>query len=842
MQIDAEHRLVTLSVGEFSSFTPYAKPGFGGASAIWRAQVGTIWHQRIQSDSAQAGEDMQDEVPISGALSWRSWEIRLSGRIDQLKREQRGDDSLTHLREIKSLSQPLPLQRDELLERYPHYPIQLLAYRELMIRDQAAPSDPSQPSPLPTTPRYHLELLLVEIGSGLTQSLTLDASYDGLLVDQLDAFVDYLESQQERLARLRSLLVRSAYPSPRPGQETIQRDLAHAFEHGKIALLQAPTGYGKTGVAWEYATRRLASGQSDRVLYLTSKTTGQTEAVARLKALLEPSSQSQLSTLQARTSPSASFWHIRNKQEHCINTEFRCSRATCPYLNDLHEKWKRSGLQRLYLLSYDEADLETVRAEGRATGICPYEIMRAGLGFRDIWIGDYAYLFSPQSARLLDEQNDFDPARTFLIIDEAHNLPSRVEGSFTYQFDVQMVYAAADDLHHLHASRRIQNLLKSLSQIIVELPCPADRRAASSRPSPTSLEPSAFQIDDFYDHLSQISQTLINEPLPYDDLQAETNDLLFLLSAAQASRQRGELRHQLWSPAAGAARLECIDSSRYIASQLSRYDGVLALSATFGPLDSYLSEIGLSDHRVLTDLQTPNTKEAEPIFHLNPPAPWRNDAYDIAIDLRVDTRYKQRGSHLETTADTIAKAAQAASPVVVFFPSYAYAKQALDALQVKHPFVRSELQPRAAGTLAERNAYLEQAIAFNDALFLILGSSYAEGIDSLGGKAGCAIVVSPALPEMNYLQETKRQHYESQGRNGFERAYLEPGIQKVNQALGRLVRAPEHKVKAILHCQRFAEPKTRSLLDPLYQSRAYLHTDADLENWLESKSSGGPEG
>ncbi len=831
MHIDAPNRQVTLSVGEFAAFTPYATPGFGGVSAVWRAQLGTEWHQRIQSESDQAGEGMQNEVSISGPLTWRNWTLHLTGRIDQLKSAA----DRTHLREIKTLSEPLPLDRDAVLERYPAYPLQLLTYRELLIR--TGRSDLGRD---PTTPKnFHLELLFVEIGSGLTQSLVLDKSYDSLFVDHLDTLVDYLEAKQERLARLRSLSVRPAYEVPRPGQENIQEELADAFSSSSITLLEAPTGYGKTGVAWEYAARRLAAGQCDRVLYLTSKSTGQTEALTRLKALLSKASspRNPKAEPQNPTSQPATFWHIRNKQEHCIHHEFRCSRQTCPYLDELHEKWKRSGLQRLYLLSQDELDLETLRAEGRVTGICPYEIMRAGLGQRDIWIGDYNYLFSPASARLLADQADFDPARTFLIVDEAHNLPSRVASSYTYEFSVHPVYAALDDLNQNKAPASLRSHFKTLANLLAT--ANSEPRSRNSSVKDASVDPATEA--DFRHALGKISELLTSEPLAYEELQPDTLELLFQISSAHAGQQRGELRHQLWSPAPGTLRLECIDAAKLISSQLSQYNGALFLSATLTPLESYLDEIGLTPQAEKASPQPsshhPKNRNPKPetqLSHLTPPAPWRNEAYNVAIDLRVDTRFKTRSIHLPTTAASIAAAAKTAGPAIAFFPSYAYAKQAQEALQFHHPELRVALQPRSGGSLADRNAYLEETLAFHDVLILILGSSYAEGVDTLGGKAGTAIIVSPALPEMNFIQEAKRRHHDEQGNNGFERAYLHPGIQKVNQALGRLVRSPDHKVKALLHCQRFADPKTKRLLDPLYQSKTYIHEEADLNEWLES--------
>ena len=136
-------------------------------------------------------------------------------------------------------------------------------------------------------------------------------------------------------------------------------------------------------------------------------------------------------------------------------------------------------------------------------------------------------------------------------------------------------------------------------------------------------------------------------------------------------------------------------------------------------------------------------------------------------------------------------------------------------------------------TVEQRAAFIDEALRFSEIIFLTLGSSFAEGVDMLGGKIKTAMVVSPALPEVNPVQQYKRDYYQNQNRDGFERAYLQPGIQKVNQALGRLVRAPGQSVKVLLQCNRFAESKTRSLLATQYQECSYIFTEQDMADWLE---------
>jgi Rad3-related DNA helicase len=174
----------------------------------------------------------------------------------------------------------------------------------------------------------------------------------------------------------------------------------------------------------------------------------------------------------------------------------------------------------------------------------------------------------------------------------------------------------------------------------------------------------------------------------------------------------------------------------------------------------------------------------------------------------------------------------ASAAIAVFFPSYAYAEAVQRSLENKNTVLRVALQPRLPDLTAQ-TAWIEEHLAFSDALFLVLGSSFAEGIDLLGGRVTHAMVVGPALPEVNAVQRTRMNALAGLGREGsFRRVYQIPGLQKVNQALGRLVRAPGHQAKVLLHCRRFAEPSYASLLATDYQMYAEIASDSDLQEWL----------
>jgi Rad3-related DNA helicase len=209
-------------------------------------------------------------------------------------------------------------------------------------------------------------------------------------------------------------------------------------------------------------------------------------------------------------------------------------------------------------------------------------------------------------------------------------------------------------------------------------------------------------------------------------------------------------------------------------------------------------------------------------------------ALKVAIDIRGDTRFSRRRQHLDEIATAVLALIKATEkPAIIYFSSYRYAIEANNRLGEISPLTKVVLQPRF-GSQRETNQFIDTAFVAGDALFLVLGSVFAEGIDFLGGKVDTAMIVGPALPEVNMLQKAKMEAYAGMDREeAFRRTYLIPGMRKVNQALGRLVRSPEHRARVILHCRRFDQPAFRALLDPVCREAPAFNCVEEIETWLE---------
>jgi DNA excision repair protein ERCC-2 len=769
VRFDLDRRRIELSVGELSGFQIGPQGSLGGGGGIWRAQLGTHWHQKLRSQAEAEGAGARFEVPVEGTLARRGWAVALAGRIDQVLDSASG----TVLREIKTVSRPVPAPEEELRADYPDYFVQLATYSALRGQGEAC------------------ELVFVEADTGLAQVVPLRAEDHALLSARLDRIAEFLDLRLRARERLRGLRFRRPFAEPRHGQEEALAGLLSAAGAGNAAVLfEAPTGFGKTGVLLECALRMLRGGTFERLVYLTSKSTGQLHVARTLRAMTEAGED-------LGGGPPVAAWHVRNKSEHCVNDVFQCVREACPYLDGAERRWPGSGLARFYLLEDEPRDLPALRAAGSAARICPYEITRASLAFNDVWIGDYNYVFSPESRSLFYERPGFEPARTLLVVDEAHNLASRAADAHSHAFEQSEAFAVADALRDSGAEARWVAEWDAWAAFL-----------ASLERSPALGEASA---SDARDRIARLAAGASAYPTDYAAVGSLASAAIWRMPALAEQLESYELPRLWWSPRGGDLSITCLDAAAAIGAAVGGFGGAVFATATPGPAERFAEACGIGDPALVRAA-----------------APWRDGAYDVAVDVRADTTFQQRARHARLTAETVEAlhASAAGGPVAVFFPSFAYAE--LVAAHVPG----AALQPRR-GELSAQGAWIEQGLDGGLALFLVLGSGYAEGIDLLGGRVHRAMVVGPALPEVNAVQRARLAALSGSGREAaFDRVYRIPGMQKVNQALGRLVRAPGQGAKVLLHCRRFSEEEYERLLAPEYRGGTTISDAGELASWL----------
>ncbi len=775
MQIDPIQRSVKISVGELARFQNTEHASFDGRQ-LWRAELGRQWHQRLEEATQEQYPQSQFEVSLKKTLTYKNWTFEIQGRIDQLIDSE---DGTLLINEIKTIRHPLPDDNSHLREKYPHYIAQAAIYWELIegLSDYAHFQTSAQ-------------LTYVDIDTGLSQILHLEAEDKSYLEHQFDALLPFLNDRSQARQRLSSIESKAPFPHLREGQSELIDALRAATLQRAHILVQAPTGFGKTGIVLHHALEHMKNGFFERLIYLTSKSTGQIQTLEQLHSM---------GTLR--------HVQMRNRKELSIDsTQHRCTGDTqCDA--HFHQKIRTLGFGPENLFQGTSFSIEHVKNLGGELGLCPYALTKWALPYAEIWIGDSNYVFNPSSQNVFSETYGYDPKKTLLIIDEAHNLPSRTADALSVELKAEIWEYLGETVLKSHASAPLRAIGKELLNFLKTLK------------GKSTLSPSqCYTVQDLFE---DFSRELENTPIYDSELPPKDLSNLYAIPKAKDILNEASDNFHLWSPRSEALKLECIDPSAWIANCLRPFASSIHMSATLHPIEHHLDAIGLSHSDSTTAIGY---------------APWRDCAHSVAIDARVDTRYSARQRYYHLTADTIDCLYQngQGKPIAIFFPSYQYAENIQRYLEELCPSLPVQIQEKNRA-LSEQQAFIESALANNAVLFLVLGSAFTEGIDALGGRVELAMVVSPALPEVNPLNQIKLEQAKLDNPStAFQKTYIIPAFQKIHQALGRLVRSPEHSAKILLHGRRFLQAEYREILAEEYRSDRLIRERSDLESWLNT--------
>ena len=780
MRIGIADRTVSLSAREFAEFRIGPGPVAGGARGRWRAELGQRWHRELRRRAREANDQSQFEVSLQGALERHGWRVNIQGRIDQILIS----GETVRLREVKSVTAELPAAEHELRARYACYLLQIAIYLTLA-RQQLAYTDRI----------LMAELLFVHVADGITQLVPVTSRDEAKLESQLDRLISFVEFRREAGASHSRVPTPPPYASLRPGQETAWQQVREAMESSRVLLFEAPTGFGKTGILLSAVLEAMQRARYDRVIYLTGKSTGQLSVLRHLEEMINP----RASGLR--------FYQVRNRSEHAIISSRHTCRSGASCRPSADEHWQEAGIDPTALFDGANPNLQMVRELGGRTGVCPFEISRALLPFADIWICDYNYVFSPLHRSFLFDLPAFNAAETLIIVDEAHNLPGRTNAAFSFELKADDIFELAADLVYAQVPRPLIAATEDLGRYLKSLP------------RTDCLEGSCvYELAESFSRVTELTATTrIEDEL----LSPESSESLRSCSRFPELLENSNIRTLIWCPRNGQLCFSSLDASAEIASTLHQFAGSIMMSATLSPTPIFASAFGLAHtHTHVIRAQ----------------APWRESAYSVAIDCRVDTRLRYRAQFFECTAATIQEVfAKDRECVAVFFPSYRYANDVFEAVQERYPSIPVAIQ-RPGADLSDQSSFLDASLDRPTVLFLILGSSYSESIDTLGGRVNTAIVVGPALPEVNAIQKARMEELSEQSRTeAFQKVYLIPAMTKINQALGRLVRAPGHHARVLLHGKRFAQPSYRELLDPELRKARKLQSRCQLHQWLRGE-------
>ncbi|MFI5120048.1 MAG: helicase C-terminal domain-containing protein [Thermoanaerobaculia bacterium] len=779
LTVDLAAKTITLSPGTLLGGVS-RRAGFDRGEGFERLWIGQAVHRRVLGENLANVPGYAVEKSIRLTYAVDDFTAVLEGRLDG--RFEEGGRVVVD--EVKSLHFAEDLAKLPGSPRLERFQLQLRWYMQAVAVAEGRP--------------VHGRLVLADIETGATKLLDVPhepvKTLDDLVYRTrmlLEAFLEERALAEAKAAEAATLVF--PHPRFRPGQREMVSAVARAAAQGEHLLVEAPTGIGKTAAAL-YPLLVGALARHRRLFVLTAKTTQQ-DIYER--------------TLGAIDGESFRSVKLRAKERMCANDVVLCHENHCPYAKDYGAKMEASGLLDRLLESHRHLDPDTVFEAARNETVCPFEVSLELAEEADVVLGDYNYVFDPVVA-LAGARDPSALSDSILLVDEAHNLVDRGRGYYSPELsDASLaeleqrigVSNAKTAWDAGEAARRLRKLV-------------ADAAAGLSEDEPEPVDLVALdeaRLDDLrLDFESLLVRHLADlraggERVPDDpvlDLYfsfARFHDVSKLVPPPGRAMSEGPF-DVLAARGRGGARLAilCKDPSKLLGETLNAAAATVSMSATLSPPEFYRDLLGLDPDRTS-------------VLRLPSPFPRENRSVLVAPD--VDTTYAARGRGAPRLAALVADVARACpGNMLALFPSYRF----LDEVRAHLPALngRRVLRPSDRSTELERNTVLS---AMKDGgapivLFAVSGGAFAEGVDYPGEMLQAVVVVSPALPMVRFEQERMRRYFEERFERGFEYAYVIPGMTRVVQSAGRLIRSSTDTGVVVLACRRFLQaPYSRYL-------------------------------
>jgi len=767
--VDLAARSISAGVSDLVSDPVQRSIGLSG-SGLSRLWIGSELHRRVQADLEATEPGFESEVPTVLEIEVDGWTVSISGRADGVVFSE---GRPVRVDEIKSLHFAVDLHNLYAEERIERFKRQVSLYA-LMI------SEPEHP--------VVARLILVDIVTHEEQDEEVPWSPESVnawLRQQIHRLIAGETRRCARLAELREAAERVPFPhsEQRPVQREIGDMVAEVMAEDRHLLLRAPTGCGKTAAVLHPAIRS-ALGRGQRVFFLTAKTLQQRIAVATAKSM-----QSGLfRSLQ-----------LRAKSKMCANTEIICHEEFCPYAREYGLKLVRSGLLKNLLDDDEHQDPDRIFEVSKQHEVCPFEVSLDLLPEIDLVVCDYNYVFDPTiGLNALAGGNALRDA--VLVIDEAHNLVDRSREYYSPQI-------ASSDLERARKflETRSNPVFDQLADLVDELAREVADRVSDSLggegpdEGPADLRPDAISdlrigfdgaILSYFLYKREQELWIADDPVL---------DVFFALTRFHRVLALGgdEFVHMALrnGPGGDTLKIFCRDASRFVGAILDDAASVVAMSATLEPFDFYRDLLGFDAHRT-EELYVPS------------PFPPENRLVFAITD--VDTTYRRRAANYDRIASWIARLSHPGGNVLTLFPSYAFLEAVHDRLP---PVSHVVIAQRPGVSDAEQRGILEKLDGGGPHLLLaVLGGIFAEGVDYPGDMLSQVIVVSPGLPQYNLERELLKGYYDEFYEHGFAYAYLIPGLTRVVQAAGRLLRSENDRGVITVIGRRFLDPRYVRLL------------------------------
>ncbi len=561
-----------------------------------------------------------------------------------------------------------------------------------------------------------------------------------------------------------------AHDAFRPGQRDLAKAVFNAARSGGCLLAQAPTGIGKT-VASLFAMLKACDTEAlDKVFYLTAKGSGRALALNALETISKSKSELPLRVIE-----------LVAREKSCEHPDKACHGDSCPLARGFYDRLPGA---RTAAVAAGALTQDTLRKIAHVHAVCPYYLAQEMVRWCDVIVGDYNHFFD--GSALLHGLTLVNAWRVGVLVDEAHNLVDRARTMYSaslYSAQLGSVLAGAP----VPLKKPLGRLQQRWSQVSKDQTDPYTVLADPPQAFAFALREATEAMSDYLAQNPSVGEGAF--------LQFYFNSLQFarLLDSFGKHSQFDVTLEDMGSTLCVRNMLP----APFLKPRFAAGQSVVLFSATLTPSNFYTDCLGLPHDTRWLDVTTP----------------FKPEQLAVHIVRNVSTRYSHRTRSLAPIARLIAAQYEhAPGNYIAFFSSYDYLDQAAAELALRQPHIRTWQQSRHM-TDVEREAFLARfAVDGCGVGFAVLGGSFAEGIDLPGTRLIGAFVATLGLPHHNPVNEALRRRLHGEFGTGYDYTYLFPGIRKVVQAAGRVIRSPTDRGVLHLIDDRFATPEVLRLL------------------------------
>jgi DNA excision repair protein ERCC-2 len=768
-----------------------------------RALEGTLGHQKLQSSRPEA---YRAEVPLQLEVNQPDLQLFLRGRIDGVIES----GGVCMLEEIKTVTGDWSGRAASL-----HW-AQLKIYGGIWNR-----LNPPDKLNLRLT-YYHLETQTEHAFDEPSEPAELERYLD----ETLNVYLKWLKLHVDRCRDRNGSLNAMEFPfdQVRRAQQQMLDAVGGLMQEGGALMVEAPTGVGKTMGALYPALKALGGEQIKLVMAVSARTPGQWMFLDSLKLLENNGGRLKVLALTAR-------------EKVCRHQGGVCDPMQCAkrvgHFDRLHDARHAALFDAPHLL-----DSEGLNALGERFQVCPHALGKELVPWVDVIVGDYNYVFDPGSQLGMFGEDGARKLAVALLVDESHNLADRGREMYSQRLDTEKWSMAVTWLRK--RDPKATNLLRDLWKHMKEAFGPANKHGRSKpiashmeqtelfREEIQSPEPAMAQGHIEVERRVHSGLVLLREvpeswmavlryfldraELVFRDASSgsippELLDLYFEVHQFwKAAREEGR-RHRLILQRNGRHFLlnrYCLDPSTDLAKTWKRAKSTLFFSATLTPDGYYRSLLGIG----------------EGVEMLRLDSPFERSQWTVLVQRGIATTYRQRSqTYPDVAGNLLALVGSRVGNYLAFFPSYEYLRQVADVLR---DWIASEegisidlheqtpdMDEKARGDFLDS---FRRADGQTRLGLAVMGGIFGEGIDLMGDRLIGVAVVGVGLPQICMERDLIREHFDGECGQGFDFAYRFPGMNKVLQAVGRLIRSEKDRGVALLIDSRFAQPVYRQLL------------------------------